>query len=94
MKIITIEEHFLNSTISSAIHDETEKLAPGHSDAFKADFGHTSMRPEQLTDIGAGRLADMDENNIDMQVLSYNSPATELILDSSLALKSDILILF
>ena len=87
MKIITIEEHFLNSTISSAIHDETEKLAPGHSDAFKADFGHTSMRPEQLTDIGAGRLADMDENNIDMQVLSYNSPATELILDSSLALK-------
>ncbi|MCY1271715.1 Amidohydrolase [compost metagenome] len=80
MKIIAIEEHFLNAEITAATRDEVEKIAPGHSRAFVGDFGsRQTMKPEQLTDIGAGRIASMDKNGIDVQILSYNSPATELL---------------
>ncbi len=80
IKIITIEEHFLNAAITDATHDEIEKIAPGHARAFVADFGsRLTMKPEQLFDIGAGRIASMDANGIDVQILSYNSPATELL---------------
>ncbi len=78
MKIITIEEHFLNADIIAATADEIEKMAPGHSKAFMADFGTRQvMQPGQITDIGAGRIANMDANGIDMQILSYSGPATE-----------------
>ncbi len=87
MKIITIEEHFLNTEITNATRSEIEKLAPSHDKAFVADFGaRQTMKPEQLFDIGAGRIADMDANGINMQILSYNAPATEL-LPSPLALE-------
>ncbi len=80
MKIIMVEEHFLNTEITEATRVEIEKIAPGHSKAFIADFGsRTTMKPEQLFDIGEGRIADMDANGIDVQILSYNSPATELL---------------
>ncbi len=80
MKIITIEEHFLNNAITAATRDEIEKIAPGHAKAFAADFGsRPTMKPGQLFDIGAGRIADMDAHGIDVQILSYNSPATELL---------------
>ncbi len=87
MKLITIEEHFINAEITAATRDEIEKIAPGHSKAFVADFGsRQTMKPGQLTDIGAGRIANMDANGIDVQILSYNSPATEL-LPSPLAIE-------
>lgn len=87
MKIITIEEHFINAEISAAIRGEVEKIAPGHSKAFDADFGpRQTMKPGQLTDIGEGRIANMDANGIDMQILSYGGPATEL-LPSPLAIE-------
>ncbi len=80
MKIITIEEHFLNAAITDATRAEIERIAPGHAKAFVADFGsRQTMKPGQLFDIGAGRIADMDANGIDVQILSYNSPATELL---------------
>lgn len=80
MKIVAIEEHFLNAEITAATRDEIERIAPGHAKAFVADFGsRTTMKPEQLTDIGAGRIASMDANGIDVQILSYNAPATELL---------------
>ncbi len=80
MKIITIEEHFINPAMTAATRDEIEKIAPGHARAFVADFGsRTTMRIEQLFDIGAARIADMDANGIDMQILSYNAPAAELL---------------
>lgn len=80
MKIITIEEHFLNAATTEATRDEIERIAPGHAKAFVADFGsRQTMKPGQLYDIGAGRIADMDANGIDAQILSYNSPATELL---------------
>ncbi len=81
MKIITIEEHFINAEISAAIAPEIEKIAPGHAQSFYADFGtRQTMRPEQLLGLGAGRIADMDANGIDMQILSYSGPSTELLL--------------
>ncbi len=87
MKIVTIEEHFTNADIASAIRDEVEKIAPGHSQAFNADFSsRQTMKPGQLTDIGEGRIENMDANGIDMQILSYGGPATEL-LSSPLAVE-------
>lgn len=87
MKIITVEEHFINEEIATAIRVEVEKIAPGHSKAFNADFGsRQTMKPEQLTDLGEGRVANMDTNGIDMQILSYGGPATEL-LSSPLAVE-------
>ncbi len=80
LKIITIEEHFLNAAITAATREEIERIAPGHAKAFAADFGsRQTMKPGQLFDIGAGRIADMDAHGIDVQILSYNSPATELL---------------
>jgi predicted TIM-barrel fold metal-dependent hydrolase len=80
MKIIAIEEHFLNAEITAATRDEIERMAPGHSRAFAGDFGsRQTMQPGQLTDIGAGRIASMDANGIDVQILSYAAPATELL---------------
>ncbi len=80
MKIITVEEHFLNATITDATRDEVDKIAPSHARAFVANFGtRQTMQPGQLTDIGAGRIASMDANGIDVQMLSYNAPATELL---------------
>lgn len=61
MKNITIEKHFLNAAITEATRSEIERIAPGHSKAFVADFGsRQTMKPAQLFDIGAGRIADMD----------------------------------
>ncbi len=80
MKIITIEEHFINAEISTAIAPEIEKIAPGHAQSFHADFGtRQTMRPEQLFDLGAARIASMDANGIDVQILSYSGPSTELL---------------
>ncbi len=80
MKIITIEEHFINAEIAAAIAPEIEKIAPGHAQSFHADFGtRQTMRPEQLFDLGATRIASMDANGIDMQILSYSGPGTELL---------------
>ncbi len=80
MKMITIEEHFINADINTAIQDEIERIAPGHAQSFHADFGsRQTMRPEQLFDIGAGRIASMDANGIDMQILSYSGPGAELL---------------
>ncbi len=80
MKIITIEEHFINPSMTAATRDEIEAMAPGHAKAFVADFGaRETMQIGQLFDIGAGRIADMDANGIDMQILSYNAPAAELL---------------
>lgn len=87
MKIITIEEHFINAEITAANQAEIEKMAPGHPKAFMADFStRQTMKPGQLTDIGEGRIANMDANNIDMQILSYSGPATE-VLDLPIAIE-------
>ena len=68
MKIIAIEEHFLTSEIRAA----------WAASAIAQDGASNFDRPEieqRLDDLGAGRLALMDESGVDVQVLSVTTPA-------------------
>ena len=63
--LIGLEEHFA-----------TPELRRGHSVKEKRLFSGGRRRPE-LLDLGAGRIADMDEAGIDIQVLSAVTPGVQ-----------------
>ncbi len=87
MKIITVEEHFINPMAQKACAAEVEKLAPSHAKAFSPEQGFPSnMSFENIADIGELRLADMDANGIDMQVISCNSNIELLLTDEAIKL--------
>ncbi|AHH19778.1 amidohydrolase [Nocardia nova SH22a] len=71
MKIIALEEHFLVPEIAAASAAESNRLSPGFAASYHPGSGLPySPTPEVLTDLGAGRIADMDRHGITMQVLS------------------------
>ena len=79
MKIISLEEHYMNKAIAEAGAQAMEAVAPHFKEAWsrvddptQADFG-------DIFDLDERRLAYMDRYGIDMQVLSYNSPGTQLL---------------
>ena len=67
MKIITLEEHFLDPDMYAGLGAPPGIGAPAGSD----------LPEELLKDLGEGRVADMTNNNIAMQVLS--SLSTQLL---------------
>ncbi len=67
-KLIAIEEHFLTSAIRSAWATSTI----GQEGTDRLDQG---IIDERLADLGAQRLALMDEAGVDVQVLSVTTPA-------------------
>ncbi len=71
MRTITLEEHFVTPAFLDGPGREFRQnmLRSGGARAVKIF--------EQLGDIGAKRLAEMDAAGIDMQVLSLNYPGTE-----------------
>lgn len=73
MHIIALEEHF--QTV--ALNEATQRLAPGQRSTFNLTFSQALA--SQLTDLGVGRIASMDATGIDMQVLSYASPGTQVL---------------
>ena len=70
MRTITLEEHFISPGFLAG---------PGKE--FTEQMRHRGPRRvkiyEQLQDVGAQRIAEMDAAGIDMQVLSLNSPGVE-----------------
>jgi len=69
MRIVALEEHF---TIPMLVN----RIDP----AAIVRRGFPSGGPEpQLADLGAGRLRDMDQAGITMQVLSASSPGADLV---------------
>ena len=70
MKIITLEEHFRNAAIEEAIR---KLIPPGPQTAVYARLA------PQLQDLGTERLQHMDATGIDVQVLSYASPGTQVL---------------
>ncbi len=71
MKIIALEEHYLDHDIAAASAPLARELSPDFGAAYAADSGLPYSPPTSvLADLGAGRLADMDANGISMQVLS------------------------
>jgi predicted TIM-barrel fold metal-dependent hydrolase len=78
LKIITLEEHFLNSAIIGAAR---KAMGSSYLDVFKSPDDLARLR--QIQDIGEGRLADMDADGIDVQVLNPQEtnmlPAAEAV---------------
>ena len=66
MKVIALEEHYLDPEVSRHWKEGGPEARPG------------PLR-ERLEDVGALRLREMDEAGIDVQVLSHSAPATQRI---------------
>ncbi|OLM30145.1 2-amino-3-carboxymuconate-6-semialdehyde decarboxylase [Pseudonocardia sp. Ae717_Ps2] len=71
MRIIALEEHFLDLDVARASRPEAERLSPGSTAAYAPGTGYPyTPAPEVLLDLGEGRIADMDAHGISVQVLS------------------------
>jgi uncharacterized protein len=70
LRTITLEEHFVSPGFSAG---------PGRDfiEQLRHAGDHGAKIVGQLQDVGEGRLAAMDAADIDMQVLSLNSPGVE-----------------
>ena len=71
MRTITLEEHF----VTPAFLDGPGRQFRDH--VLKSGGTRAAKTFDQLSDVGAKRLAEMDAAGIDMQVLSLNYPGTE-----------------
>ena len=70
MRVIAIEEHYADPALQPA-----EALANLRKHPQLA----LARIQDQLEEVGAGRLADMDAAGIDMQVLSHTVPGAEAV---------------
>ena len=73
MRVVTLEEHF--SLAMPGVHAPAVGAAPGKVPSVMSSAG------DKMTDLGAGRLSDMDRNGITVQVLSkagvHGSPSAD-----------------
>lgn len=71
MRIITTEEHWVLPEMARAGAGASSHASPHFDEAFDPARGFgLSPTPGQLLDLGADRLADMDDHGIDTQVLA------------------------
>ena len=78
MKLIAVEEHFGLPEISAAGAEALRRDCPQFHATYLERMGLPHVpAPGSMQDLGAGRIADMDVNGIDVQILSSNS--TQLI---------------
>ncbi len=71
MKIIALEEHYLDPDIAVASAPGARALSPDFSAAYDPDLGVSySPSADALKDLGEIRLRDMDAGGVSMQVLS------------------------
>ncbi|CAM5764046.1 putative amidohydrolase [Labrys miyagiensis] len=68
MKLIAIEEHFLTSDVRRAWAEAPTVFGDDGASL------HLGEMEDRLDDLGAGRIALMDEGGVDMQVLSLTTP--------------------
>lgn len=73
MKLINIEEHFISPTVNQAYTQAKTQNATAEEKTkanFIADF---IAKDPRITEIGPTRLAFMDQQGIDVQVISYGN---------------------
>lgn len=76
MKIIALEEHVRIATIEEAVR---RYVPHQYERVLDISVGAKASLASQLQDLGAGRLQHMDATGIDVQVLSYGSPGTQVL---------------
>lgn len=74
MTLLAIEEHWITPEVTSALNalpsrDRDESLA----------FNDRGDLQQRLQDLGAGRIAAMDAQGIDMSILALTPPGTQLL---------------
>lgn len=72
MRIIALEEHF----VLPELLDAWKRLPQDDLDEVSAGFGDDPIS-RRLRDIGDQRIADMDDQGVDVQMLSLNSPGVQ-----------------
>ena len=83
MRVVTLEEHYLLPGLVKRIDPQTIVKR-----GFPLDFHDRLEKP--LLDLGGGRIADMDEAGITVQVLSASGPGADLLDgDEGVALARD-----
>lgn len=74
MKIITVEEHFM----SKEVNDEYNKFIKSTTELEKTNFNFVNnfVNKGEITNLSDERIAFMDENGVDIQIVGYgnNSP--------------------
>lgn len=71
MRLVTLEEHYLDVAVARASAPRAQELSPHFPAAYDPASGLPySPHPDVLRDLDEGRIADMDANGIAMQVLS------------------------
>ena len=70
MRIITVEEHFVTPAFVAG---------PGKisTEFFRTSWPGGAVIVDKLSNVGDGRIAEMDAAGVDVQVLSLNSPGVE-----------------
>ena len=80
MKLITLEEHYTDKRVmdaNNAWNSKQPPMIPERAETMKFLMSR-AFPGEELLDFDK-RLAFMDKNQIDMQVLSMNSPVSDLV---------------
>ncbi|GAA4682936.1 amidohydrolase family protein [Frondihabitans cladoniiphilus] len=72
MKITALEEHLMTPAIV-----EAWKTAPDEARDQYATFNSRGVLGERLLDVGLRRISDMDDQGIDVQVLSVTTPGVQ-----------------
>ncbi len=72
MKIVALEEHF----VVPELLDAWKRLPQDELDEVSAGFGDDPIS-RRLREVGEDRIADMDDQGVDVQVLSLNSPGVQ-----------------
>lgn len=72
MKVVALEEHF----VVPELLDAWKRLPQDDVDEVSAGFGEDPIS-RQLRDVGEDRIAAMDDQGVDVQVLSLNSPGVQ-----------------
>lgn len=76
-KVITFEEHYICPEVDTAYRKSADQSRMSETQKAKLASSEKWVAESPIADIGKRRIQWMDENGVDMQVLSYgdNSPA-------------------
>ena len=75
MRLIALEEHFRSRQVDAEIGEAGNYFRTTNS----AGEQMAQHRLANLTELGERRIADMDKNGIDVQVLSHTHPSPEIL---------------